>query len=532
MTRGTIRWIAVLMGLSLIGLVSFQLYWIKSALKVSEDRFKQDVHQALNKVVAKLEQQEALFTISNSFETSFDLNELDTLSFDTLKLIDRRPNLRLYIENDSLATKGRSDLQVSVEQEGFKLDFEQQNQLKARSIGPAGDRDIEFEIRQIQQKADSIKGKSKLENKSEMVTIILDELLTGKRKLSNRLQPDHLDSLLNAELANNGVDIKYYYGVLDQEGDSLVYIDDERVADDLLKSDLRVTLFPNDIIGNINYLIVHFPEQQQYLILKTWLTLTMALVLILIVVLCFAYAIFTIIKQKKLSTVKNDFINNMTHEFKTPISTISLATEALQDQSMLQNTDVRKRYLKIIDTENQRLSRQVEKVLQIASLEKEDFELKIEMVDVHKTIEKALQNIALQVEKKGGRIITDLKATQKEIPADEHHLTNIIYNLLDNASKYTVKPPQISITTADNPGSGILIRIIDNGIGMTKEVINRIFDKFYRKPTGNLHEVKGFGLGLSYVKTLVEAHGGIIDVKSATGRGSVFEIFLPNKAHE
>ena len=494
MTRGTIRWITILMGVSLIGLVSFQLYWINSSLMISEERFKQDVHQALNNVAAKLEQQEALFTISNSFETSFDLNELDSLSFDTLKLVDRSRNSIIVRKRDSLSARGQSDLQVSVEQQGFKLDFEQQNQLKARSIGPS-EPDIELEILKIQQKADSIKERSKLENKSEMVTIILDELLTGKRKLSNRLQPQQLDSLLSLELSNKGIDIQYFYGVLDQDSDTLVYVQQADATQELLQSDLRVTLFPNDIIGNINYLIVHFPEQQLYLIRKTWVTLIMALILILIVVLCFAYAIFTIIRQKKLSSVKNDFINNMTHEFKTPISTISLATEALQDPGVAQSSGVRERYLKIIDTENQRLSRQVEKVLQIASLEKEDFELKIEKVDVHKTIEKALQNIALQVEKKGGRITTDFKANEKLIPADEHHLTNIIYNLLDNANKYSTKPPQISITTTDHAGKGILIRIIDNGIGMTKEVINRIFDKFYRKPTGNLHDVKGFGLG-------------------------------------
>lgn len=517
----------MLMGVSLIGLVSFQLYWIDSSLKISEERFKQDVHQSLNNVAAKLEQQEALFTISNSFETTFNLNELDSIAFDTLMLIDRSKG-NLLQRNDSLSGKGQSTLEVSIEQQGFKLDFEQENQLRARSTNPESNRDIELEIRKIQQKADSIKERSKLENKSEMVTIILDELLTGKRKLSNRFQPEQLDSLLKMELGNKGIDIEYYYGVLDQNQDSLIYVEKPDAAFDLLQSDLRVTLFPNDIIGNINYLIVHFPRQKEYLISKTWLTLIMALVLIIIVVLCFAYAIFTIIKQKKLSSIKNDFINNMTHEFKTPISTISLATEALQEQSVVQNPGVRERYLRIIDSENQRLSRQVEKVLQIASLEQEDFELKIEKVDVHKTIEKALQNIALQVEKKGGSITTDFKAIEKLIPADEHHLTNIIYNLLDNANKYTNRPPHISITTADDPGKGIWIRIIDNGIGMTKEVINRIFDKFYRKPTGNLHDVKGFGLGLSYVKTLVEAHGGLIDVKSALGKGSIFEIFLPS----
>ena len=200
----------------------------------------------------------------------------------------------------------------------------------------------------------------------------------------------------------------------------------------------------------------------------------------------------------------------------------------MQDQSISTSPGTLTRYLNIIEVENQRLSRQVEKVLQIASLEKEDFKLKIEELDVHRTIEKALENIVLQVEKKGGQITTDFRATDKVIPADEHHLTNIIYNLLDNANKYSDKPPEINITTENELGKGICIRVIDNGIGMTKEVLSRIFDKFYRKPTGNLHDVKGFGLGLAYVKALIEAHGGNINVKSSSGKGSIFEIFLPN----
>ncbi len=527
MSKGTIRLITILMGISMIGLVSFQLYWINSALKINEERFNQDVHQALNKVASKLEQQEALFTISNSFETTFDLSELDSLSFDTLTLVDRIPKIKLSNDQDS-ALEDHSRLQVSVEQEGFKLDFEQDNTLKARSLGENDDQKLALEIKKIQQKADSIKEKNKLRSKSEMVTIILDELLTGKRKMENRFQPEQLDSLLRMEFLNQGINLSYQYGVLDQAEDTLIYINTDEQDPSLLLSDLRVTLFPNDIIGNTNFLLVHFPNQQEYLIGKIWLPLFLAAILILIVIACFAYAIITILRQKKLSTIKNDFINNMTHEFKTPISTISLATEALQDRSMTKNQGLVDRYLKIIDVENHRLSRQVEKVLQIASLEKEDFKLKIEEVDVHKAIEKVLENITLQVEKKGGNITTDFKATSQIIPADEHHLTNIFYNLLDNANKYTDKPPMINITTDDAPGKGIWIRIIDNGIGMTKEVINKIFDKFYRKPTGNLHDVKGFGLGLAYVKALIEAHGGDIHVKSSAGKGSVFEIFLPN----
>ncbi len=524
MTRRTIRLITIVMGLSMIGLVIFQLYWIQNALDINKARFKQDVHQVLNDVVDKLEKQEALFTISNSFETSFDLATLDSLSFDTLTL-DRIPEIKVYKGKDT-ATQTSSNLSVSVEQDGFRLDLDQENTLRAKSLGD--EQKLALEIQEIQKAADSIKEKSKLEHKSEMVTIILDELLTGKRKMNNRLQPQQLDSLLQVGLSNQGIDIPYNFGVQAHSADSLMFANNMEQQGSLLKSDLRVTLFPNDIIGDSHFLLVHFPTQRQYLINKIWIPLILAALLIVLVIACFGYAIFTILRQKKLSTMKNDFINNMTHEFKTPISTISLATEALQDQSISTSPGTLTRYLNIIEVENQRLSRQVEKVLQIASLEKEDFKLKIEEVDVHRTIEKALENIVLQVEKKGGQITTDFRATDKVIPADEHHLTNIIYNLLDNANKYSDKPPEINITTENELGKGICIRVIDNGIGMTKEVLSRIFDKFYRKPTGNLHDVKGFGLGLAYVKALIEAHGGNINVKSSSGKGSIFEIFLPN----
>ena len=419
MSKNTLKLITILMGISLLGLVSFQLYWINNAINIGEERFKRDVHEAMNIVVAKLEKQEALFTIQNSFETSLDLNVLDSISLDTLKFIERKSRhqvIREAGELEQLVTD--SDLTWSIDEPAFDL-----------------------EIKRIKTKADSLKGKDRLESKSEMVTLVLDQLLTGKRKLSNRLDPRQLDSLLSLEFANKGIDLSYDYGVLDQENDTLIYANSPENVVKLAGSDLKVTLFPNDIIGNINYLLVHFPSQQSYLVKKIWVTLAAGVLLILIIVACFAYAIFTILKQKKLSEIKSDFINNMTHEFKTPIATVSLACEALQDKQVRDAGDLLKRYLKVIDDENKRLGRQVEKVLQIATLEKEDFRLKMEQVDVHHTISKALENISLQIDKKGGQVTTDLQASKPMIEADDHHLTNIIYNLLDNATKYTIQRP-------------------------------------------------------------------------------------------
>lgn len=226
--------------------------------------------------------------------------------------------------------------------------------------------------------------------------------------------------------------------------------------------------------------------------------------------------------------MKNDFINNMTHEFKTPLATISLAVDSINNPVILNNPDKVKRFANIIKQENTRMNGQVEKVLQMAIIDKNDFNLNFTNIDLHDIIEKAVDNIILQIEKKEGEIHTNLKATNHFISGDQTHISNIIYNLLDNANKYSNEKPEIVITTQDVP-DGIEIIVKDNGIGISKEAKKHIFDKFYRVHTGNLHDVKGFGLGLSYVKTMTQAHNGKIDVVSELGKGSSFIIVLPTK---
>ena len=216
----------------------------------------------------------------------------------------------------------------------------------------------------------------------------------------------------------------------------------------------------------------------------------------------------------------------MTHEFKTPISTVALACEALRDEDINATKGLKERYLAIIDDENRRLGMQVEKVLQMAVIEKEDLNLKLEEINLHEVILKAVENISFQITSKGGCIATDLNAVKQSLRGDELHLTNIMINLLDNANKYSPEKPDIKIYTQDT-AKGIVINIIDKGMGMSREALLKIFDKFYRIPTGNLHDVKGFGLGLAYVKNMVDAHGGEIAVTSELNKGSNFRIFLP-----
>ena len=226
--------------------------------------------------------------------------------------------------------------------------------------------------------------------------------------------------------------------------------------------------------------------------------------------------------------MKTDFINIMTHEFKTPIATISLASDSILSPSILENKDKVTRFINIIKQENKRMLSQVEKVLQMAQIEKENVELKFNAVNLHETIEDAVINAELKIQAKGGTIQTVLLSQNPIIEADQIHISSIINNLLDNAEKYTPEHPEIVITTRDVKG-GIEFDVSDNGIGMTKDALKLIFEKFYRVHTGNVHDVKGFGLGLSYVKAMVDAHHGKIFVKSEPGKGSIFTIYLPSK---
>ncbi len=515
------------MGLALVGLISFQMYWINNAINISEERFKQDVHEALNNVSVQLEQQEVVYTAAKKlqyYQKGHTIIGLDSIKFidtnqhnDSSKLIISDEYIENIYFNDSMGKENGKNLDLS-------------NKDKPFSPKTLIDKDVLVEIKRFQSRIDSIpdyeNNIEKVQEKSQMVTVVLNELLSKERKIKNRIDKKQLEGLLSSALNNRGIDIDFFYGVIDGSSNTIILSNDKNQKNEYLKSEFNTHLFTRDIIPQEHFLSVYFPYQRTFLISKIWFSLASSILLVFVIILCFAYAIYTIIRQKKISEIKNDFINNMTHEFKTPISTVSLACEALQDEDVNANKSFVNRYISIIQAENNRLGLQVEKVLQMATLDKKDFKLKLEKIDIHEVIEKAISNIQLQIEKKNGKIVKNLEAKVPFVVTDHVHLTNIIYNLLDNANKYSgEKKPDISIKTF-NSGEGISIRISDKGIGMTKDVVNRIFEKFYRVPTGNIHNVKGFGLGLAYVKTMIDALGGHINVNSVPDKGSTFEIYL------
>jgi len=365
--------------------------------------------------------------------------------------------------------------------------------------------------------------------------MLLDDMLksiyqTNKyRTILERVNKHMLDSLLKAELINRGVKATFQYGVFDYDGNGLL-VDSLSNINKIRQSGYFAQLFPNDIIEAPHFLSIYFPHQKGYLLKTMWLMLLTSVLLLIMIVLAFTYTIQTIFKQKKLSEIKNDFISNMTHELKTPISTISLACEALSDKDISNNPSSNSNYVNMISQENKRLGLLVESVLKSAMWDK-DLKLKKENLNIHEIISGVTENIAIQVENKKGKIIKKLAATETEIVADKVHVTNLIYNLLDNANKYSPENPEIIIST-ENHKQGILISVSDKGIGIKKENLDKIFEKFYRVPTGNVHNVKGFGLGLNYVKAIVDKHGGEIQATSEYGEGTTFKVYLPFKNNE
>jgi len=368
----------------------------------------------------------------------------------------------------------------------------------------------------------------RMEKKKAMEVNQYEGMLNFNRHLpySNFLTREMLDSLISLELNIRGIDTSFEFGIFKPEGLEYLIEKSSNYRKELIEKGYARILFQSDIYTSPEYLLLYFPYEKQFLLTELWGMLLISIILIIVIVYSFTYTISTIFRQKRLSEMKTDFINNMTHEFKTPISTISLACEALSDCDLRKSDEVFTSYINMIREENKRLAGMAEKILQTAVIDKGQLKMKKEIIDVHEIIHDVIKNLRIQVEIKDGEIISRLTAAKAQVEGDKVHVTNLVYNLLDNANKYSPRKPLIRINT-ENTHNGIVISIQDNGIGINRTEQKKIFDKLYRVPTGNIHEVRGFGLGLSYVKAIVEEHHGKISLESEVDRGTRFTVFLP-----
>lgn len=340
-----------------------------------------------------------------------------------------------------------------------------------------------------------------------------------------------LEYLLKSEFEKRNIKHDFEYGVYDCSSEKMRYGDYvslQTAAENKAVQSVNEKVKTKKLPAYSHYAYqfgVQFPNREGHLInqMGIW---SFSSVVLLVVILFFGYTLFVILKQKRLSEIQKDFINNMTHEFKTPISTIAVSTEVLKDPNIVHQPERLLNYTTIIEKENTRLKQQVDRVLQMARLDREDIGLKKETVDVHQIIQDAIRNISTSLHERQGTIDCELNATRHIIEADKLHLTNVLYNLIDNAIKYCKSSPHIVIRTKDSQRN-LLLEVEDNGIGISAEHQKRVFQKFFRVPTGNVHDVKGFGIGLNYVRSIIEAHKGSIKLESDLGKGCTFKISIP-----
>lgn len=500
-----------------IGLVLLQSKWIRIAVQIKEEQFAQTASLAMERIIDEIEKQETIVQVIDEIKPYYSVNTSGSarMSYRQDILNKTKSGFRTKQISQQVFTLNNLD--------PLKIPAITKNLFDSSLLGNLPVK-ISSDSTVSNQQQLSVNVNDKLLKKTVFVENIVDRMIRVELPLHERISQEQLDSIIHRELTRKGINARYEYRVTNEK-DSAIY-SSPRFKTNFRGLVLRDKLFPNDFFARRYFLTLYFPNQKTYLLGSLGPMTFGTLLLTLLIISIFTITLYIIFKQKRISEIRNDFVSNMTHELKTPISTISLAAQMLNDKSIpleRKNLD----YLGgVIADESKRLGLQVEKVLQMAIFERAKLRLKIKEVDVHEVIKKITNNFALQLNSQDGVIVHEFNAKLPIIKADEVHITNVINNLLENAAKYRNGNPVINILTKD-VSNGIVIAVKDNGIGISRDNLKKIFDQFYRVPSGNIHNVKGFGLGLSYVKKIVEAHGGKIWVESKLGEGSTFSFFMP-----
>lgn len=549
MNKKVVYLVIFLMMMAMIVLFSIQFYWMKNAIAMGEANFTRSINEAMNNVIYKLEKLE----IAEQIRSKMYRNKQGKKIMQTIDSINR-----VYakeIESVNADTLDNDSSQVSknifnVTSEKINVTVLQEHTgeiiktydttivtIKKRMNSPDPSSPVISDIPGLSYGIDSMLSKEvdilkenidKYLDRTTLVNDVFNDLFNFKHydDIENRLNFIILDSMIQGELRKKNIYSDYEFGVYSPLRNVMIIEKTGHYHKKLLEEGYAFNIFPRDLFMTPEYLMIYFPNKAAYLFMQNWQMILLSFILIFIIAFSFSYTIITIFKQKKLSEMKNDFINNMTHEFKTPISTIALSCEVLSDNSVEKSQPLYNNYIRVINEENKRLGAMAEKILQTAVIDKGQVNLHTELIDIHKIINETVQSIRIQVEVKKGMIKTELNAENTLISADKTHITNVIYNVIDNANKYSIVNPYIIVKTiSDN--KGIHITVCDNGIGISKANQKKIFDRLYRVNTGNVHNVKGFGLGLHYVKTIVETHGGKVNVESEIKKGTTIFIFLP-----
>lgn len=511
--------LVILMSLSLVGIIFVQAYYIVNTLENEEEQFTFNVKKALtytsNKVVEieyrkyvnELKKMLARGVVPDSTALSSimvqrqndDTNQIIIYNTGILEESFKIPSL-IDISLDSINFSkftGRTTTQIYNDSD-FKNDLAASPEKVVKKI---------FSLNRLQMETFEAQYKEEIQS----------------MPIHKRVSTDEINRLLRKKLLEDDIDIDFEFAIYHKDLATKVQTDNFELGQ---TPTIGVPIFLDNNDESEYSLYINFPERNKFIFSSILGMTILSIIFTTIIIIAYTSAIYQLIKQRKISQIKTDFINNMTHEFKTPIATINLALDAIKNPKIINDEDKVRRYLGMIKEENKRMHAQVENVLRISKLEKNELNISKEKVKLHDLIIDAVAHIELIVENRNGYINTHLDAINSEVLANETHFTNVIVNILDNAVKYSSNEPKIDIYT-ENVGNNILIKIKDQGNGMSKAVQKQVFEKFYREHTGNVHNVKGHGLGLAYVKRIVTDHNGYVTVESEKGKGSTFIIKLP-----
>ena len=514
MRKSTIWLLAVVMAFAFAGLLFLQVKYVSIILKKSSEQFNETVKRSLHQVSKNLELDETQRYLEEDLkrdESYYLQNNQDPQEI----------TQTITLQKSQIKDANGNILQID-QLHSFSQKFEPLSSLDKKQTS----NNIISTSQDLQK---TLMRRLKYQN-ALMQEVLVNILNTANLKpIQERVDFKKLNNYLKSEFINNGLNLPFIFFVINKDGKT-VYQSGEIKKEPIASDIITYVLFPNDPPSKLNYLKVYFPTKGDYI--SSSVTFIVPSVLFsLILLVTFIFTIYIVFRQKRLSEMKNDFINNMTHELKTPVSTISLAAQMLKDSDITKSPDVFKHISGVINDETKRLGFLVEKVLQMSLFERQKAAFKLKEVDANDLVISVANTFVLKVEKYDGSLDIDLQATDSSIYVDEMHITNVLFNLMDNAVKY--RRPEVPLTLmvrtwTDNNGKLLLISVEDNGIGIRKEYLKKVFDRFFRVPTGNVHDVKGFGLGLAYVRKIIEDHKGTIRAEMGPGNvGTKFIITLP-----
>ena len=503
------------MALVMTSLILVQTNSLMKALDIREEQFDQKIEESLRSVITLLEDDEMRNWTMESAATS-----IFPQSWQRSATYSNEINITSSFNESSYSLFSKTNISINTSE---SINIEEGHTERGRP----GDFQSAFDALLDQDNYVSQIAEQQRNEQADRFKAINNQTFMSHLPIKERIDQQRLEYHLRNVFKNNNINLDFRYAIKSyppKGQEQLIFGSTDYNATN--RKEYKRVLFSGDIYPKGDYLRLYFPKRDTYLLKLTGIMVIPTVILTALLIIIFTYTIFIILKQKKLSAIKNDFINNMTHELKTPISTISLASQMLHDDSFSNSPKSIENLSGIILQESKRLSFQVEKVLQMAVFNEGRLKLKFKELHINDLVAIAVRNFEIKVKNKNGKLFAEFLAEDDVINGDEVHIPNVIFNLLDNAVKYSKEAPVINIKT-ENKNGWLVLSIKDNGIGIPKEHLEQIFERFFRVPTGNVHNVKGFGLGLHYVKKIIESHNGKIKAESVLNKGTKFVIYFP-----